>query len=666
MTEDNVTTDIQPARNSENVYESANSLVEKGAPVGHHAQTSFENHKSYIPAKKNRNTKTDNSSGTDKSNPTPLFTQNNLSSPTMGSLSPRYCNFSFETNQKRTSSHRGANYSENSVTLQDTEELYPPPLEFSNSTIDSFEGFHDTNKPGVVENNYENHMNSKYSNHGHMRNNSQPVSSLNTVSPLTLDLDGSGSPQGKLYTKNQNAQVRYRTDSNGKRVSKNKARPKSTPPGDLVLQTSQYYMNDNQNQHNEPQNSSRLSGHQSERLTPRTNCNYSPTYHSSVWKPYQSQRNSVHVPDSVPQYQFAKGHSAFENPKSNRYSMYAYTNLETYADDKVPKSCSPNVSRQEALYYPSGVHNIRPTTDSVSPQNRSTKDNSSPQNVVQNAIRKLSDEENQNLFRKLDSIQNSFDGDDPIVNDTKSNKNEGQYTKSNHHAENGRTERPIKQSNDNEKNSSNTSSDQKQDSKDSIDRPSFNHKTRKSYKIATQGAELENKTSHIKHIVHSYSPVEGSSTEEINNTNKRSKDVKHQNAEMQSKRQSTGYFYAHNMKLNNLNTLYNGMSQVKQPDQKELNQIKPHQQKWCDINMNNKQNQNNHRKNGTTQMTELISQFDYNATSKSDLPLEKGEVVQVSLQEQDSKHWYWAYSPKLKRHGYVPRNYVQAPQITMI
>ena len=653
MTEENGTTDI-PARNSAILDESANSLAKKGAQVGHHAQTSFENHKQFIPAEKNRNIKTDNTSGTDKSNPIPVLTQKNLSSPTMGSLSPRYCNFSFETNQKHTSSHRGANYSENPGSLQDNEELYPPPLEFSNSTIDSFGGF--------VDNNYENHRNSKYSNHGHMQNNSQPVSPQNPVSPLRLDLDGSGSPQGKLYTKNQNAQVRYRTDSNGKKVSKNKARPKSTPPGDLVLQTSQYYMNDDQNQHNEPQNSSRLSGHQSERLTPRTNCNYSPTYHSSVWKPYQSQRHSVHVPDNVPQYQFAKGHSAFENPKSNRYSMYAYTNLETYADDKVPKSCSPNVSRQEALYYPSGVHNIRSTTDSVS----STKDNSSPQNVVQNAIRKLSDEENQNLFRKLDSIQNSFDGDDPIVNDTTSNKNDGQYTKSNHHTENGKTEKAMKQSNDNERNVSKTSPSPNQDSLESSDRPSFNHKTRKSYKIATQGAEHENKTSHIKHIVHSYSPVEGSSTEELNTVNKRSKDVKHQNAEMQAKRQSTGYFYAQNMKLNNLNTLYNGMSQVNQPDQKESNQIKPHQQKWCDINMNNKQNQNNHRKNGTTQMTELISQFDYNATSKSDLPLEKGEVIQVSLQEQDSKHWYWAYSPKLKRHGYVPRNYVQAPQITMI
>ena len=597
-----------------------------------------------------------------QSNQTPVFNQDNVPSPTVGSLSPRYCNFSFETNHSShiNSSGRGiVGYSENHLNtnvgdLQDAEELYPPPLEFSNSTEDSFEVYQETYKPDTVGINNENHRTSKYGNPFHMRNNSQPVTSLNNDSTLRLDLQGSASP-GKLYTKHQNAQVRYRTDSNGKRVSKNKARPKSTPPGDLVLQTSQYYTNSNQNQHYESQQSAKLSGHQSERLTPRTNCNYSPTYHSSVWKPFQQQRNSIPVTNNVTQYEFAKGHSAFENPRSNRYSMYAYTNLETYVDASVSKSGSPNVSKQEGLYYPSGVHNIR-----------STKDNVSPPNTVQNAIRKLSDEENQNLFRKLDSIQNSFDGDDPVLQDTKSNKNGSQPNNANHNSENGFTQRARNQRNENDKqNISSTSPNQS----NSFDKPSFSHKTRKSYKIATQGAERENKTSHIKHIVHSYSPVEGRSTEELNNSRNKSNvsnSVKIHNTDNQLKSQSTGHHYTQNIKLNNSNTLSTGKPQVKLSDQKEPNSIQTYQTKMHDINAKIKQNPNHYRENGTTQITELISQFDYNATSKADLPLEKGEVVQVSLEEQDSRHWYWAYSPKLRRHGYVPRNYVQAPQITMI
>ena len=669
-TKQNSITEEEPhTRTSIALPESPNSPVRNGTHIEHHTETSCDDHKQYVPPEESRVIVQEKHQEIVKPNQWSVYNQDNMSSPTVGSLSPRYCNFSFQMNQNNgintsvnhSSIHFNRNgvsgYSENHLNtddrvIQENEELYPPPLEFSNSTDDLYEAYQEMCKPDIAAKNVKN-LRSEYGHPTHIRNPSQPVNSLNMDSPLRLDLKGSPSP-GNFYNKHQNAQVRYRIDSNGKRVSKNKARPKSTPPGDLVLQNSQYYINGNhQNQHYDPQQSARISGHQSERLTPRTNYNYSPTYHSSVWKPFQQLQHAVPMPDNVTQFEFAKGHSAFENPKSNRYSMYAYTNLETHVDTSVSKSGVPNLGKLEGPYYPCGVHNIR-----------STKDNVSPPLPVHNAIRKLSDEENQKLFRKLDNIQNSFDGDDPALQDTKSNEHVRKYNNNKQTSETGFTERANNQQNETDnRNCSSTSPNQRQNTSSFVEKPKFSTQTRKSYKMATQGgAEQENKTSHTKHLVHSYSPVEGNTTEELNHSGKKSKmpnNVKLHNTD----NQSAGYHNTpnSNIKLRNTNTLSNGVSQENMSGQKASHPTKMH-----DKNGKNKLNENNYKENKLSQMTELVSQFDYNATSKTDLPLEKGEVVHVSMEEQDNKHWYWAYSPKLRRHGYVPRKYVQVPQITMI
>lgn len=65
-------------------------------------------------------------------------------------------------------------------------------------------------------------------------------------------------------------------------------------------------------------------------------------------------------------------------------------------------------------------------------------------------------------------------------------------------------------------------------------------------------------------------------------------------------------------------------------------------------------------------ITEFVAQGDYEPEADNELPLKHSEVVHVGLDGQDNEHWYWAYSPRLKKYGFVPRPCVKIPVVTII
>lgn len=65
-------------------------------------------------------------------------------------------------------------------------------------------------------------------------------------------------------------------------------------------------------------------------------------------------------------------------------------------------------------------------------------------------------------------------------------------------------------------------------------------------------------------------------------------------------------------------------------------------------------------------ITEFVSQFDYEPEADNELPMKHGEIFHVGLDGQDSDQWYWAYSPRLRKYGFVPRDNVKIPMVTVI
>ncbi|WAR08239.1 DLISH-like protein [Mya arenaria] len=65
-------------------------------------------------------------------------------------------------------------------------------------------------------------------------------------------------------------------------------------------------------------------------------------------------------------------------------------------------------------------------------------------------------------------------------------------------------------------------------------------------------------------------------------------------------------------------------------------------------------------------ITEFISQCDYKAEAEDELPFRQGEILHVGLEGQESEHWYWTYSPRLRKYGFVPRAHVKIPLVTII
>jgi len=65
-------------------------------------------------------------------------------------------------------------------------------------------------------------------------------------------------------------------------------------------------------------------------------------------------------------------------------------------------------------------------------------------------------------------------------------------------------------------------------------------------------------------------------------------------------------------------------------------------------------------------ITEFISQSNFEAGADDELPMRRGEILHVGLDGQDSGDWYWAFSPRLGKYGFVPKSMVKIPLVTII
>ncbi|XP_070568073.1 SH3 domain-containing protein Dlish-like [Ptychodera flava] len=64
--------------------------------------------------------------------------------------------------------------------------------------------------------------------------------------------------------------------------------------------------------------------------------------------------------------------------------------------------------------------------------------------------------------------------------------------------------------------------------------------------------------------------------------------------------------------------------------------------------------------------TELVALYDYQGTAPDDLTISRGEYLIVDLSNQQQDGWLWAYSPRTKKEGYIPRAYARPPATTAL
>ena len=499
----------------------------------------------------------------------------------------------------------------NSTTDPTLDKVYPPPSEFSNESETSNTVQNDVHKDSTIVGVSGSNQYIKNSHPSHVRYKSQPHENHSHASGQ--------------FEHNQN-HFKPSQGSNGVRFrnqpSNNRARPKSTPPGlysqDEILRYNQYYSVDNQ--YNAPQSASRISGHQSERLTPRTNYNYSPTYHSSVWKPYlQSDIEENHIVSETRT-------SAFERPVNQRTESVTHNKYDNQVTASVYKSNQFDIPHtQETPYYPSGVYNIRSTTDSSFQK----------VHVHSTAVRTLSEEENQSLYRKLDDIQNSFDSNDS--NQEEGAKIDNQKGKTN--VQKGKNSKAKHNESINDQLISNSRT--------------FSTNMTKCQLQTQEPTNVDSKSnSNSEHGI----AQQSLKIEQLDNKSNTHKATVKQNINNSNKQEFT-----------NSSPKPDCNEQVQRQTKPVAKKRSTHTSNHCGSEEVKSQSViTNTKSKSNKRPTEFVSQFDYKATARTALPLQRGEVIHVSMDNQTDKNWYWAYSPKLRRHGYVPRNYVQVPQVTII
>lgn len=60
-------------------------------------------------------------------------------------------------------------------------------------------------------------------------------------------------------------------------------------------------------------------------------------------------------------------------------------------------------------------------------------------------------------------------------------------------------------------------------------------------------------------------------------------------------------------------------------------------------------------------VTELVTLHSFSSRGTDDMSVSSDEVVYGDLGQQPERDWLWVYSPRLERHGYIPRNIVTIP-----
>ena len=64
--------------------------------------------------------------------------------------------------------------------------------------------------------------------------------------------------------------------------------------------------------------------------------------------------------------------------------------------------------------------------------------------------------------------------------------------------------------------------------------------------------------------------------------------------------------------------------------------------------------------------TELVMLYDYKSDIHDDLNVRRGDWIYADLNNQTVEGWLWAYCPKLRKYGFIPKAYARPPAMTSL
>lgn len=65
-------------------------------------------------------------------------------------------------------------------------------------------------------------------------------------------------------------------------------------------------------------------------------------------------------------------------------------------------------------------------------------------------------------------------------------------------------------------------------------------------------------------------------------------------------------------------------------------------------------------------MTVLIEIYLFQAQAPDDLSVRRGDWIYADLNSQNVEGWLWAYAPKTRKYGFIPKAYARAPAQTRL
>ncbi|XKL62925.1 hypothetical protein PGB90_002758 [Kerria lacca] len=64
--------------------------------------------------------------------------------------------------------------------------------------------------------------------------------------------------------------------------------------------------------------------------------------------------------------------------------------------------------------------------------------------------------------------------------------------------------------------------------------------------------------------------------------------------------------------------------------------------------------------------TEFVMLYDYKAQASDDLSVRRGDWIYADLNNQTTDGWLWAYAPKTRKYGFIPKAYARPPAMTSL
>uniref|UniRef100_A0A6M2DGJ3 Putative growth factor receptor-bound protein 2 n=1 Tax=Xenopsylla cheopis TaxID=163159 RepID=A0A6M2DGJ3_XENCH len=64
--------------------------------------------------------------------------------------------------------------------------------------------------------------------------------------------------------------------------------------------------------------------------------------------------------------------------------------------------------------------------------------------------------------------------------------------------------------------------------------------------------------------------------------------------------------------------------------------------------------------------TELVMLYDYKAQAPDDLSVRRGDWIYADLNNQTVDGWLWAFAPKTRKYGFIPKAYARHPAMTSL